>query len=130
MATPELRAPNTDLYAEANVRPSVVMEKVAQAAEQDVPVEIAYERRHEVRDDPGAAGAQSGGGAAMVGSYLSNTTPAEASARQLAETQAYLSMNQDQHRQSSMSYGGAMKGGFAAGMVVAIASAIAYVLLT
>lgn len=76
-AAPEATAPSveevsivgTDAYAEAQARPAAVMEQVAVAAEQDMPVERVYERRQEVRDEPSSpAGAAAGGAAGIFGS--------------------------------------------------------------
>lgn len=46
--------PDTDSLAEQHVKPQVVMESVAVAAEQNTAVERVYERRQEVRDEPAA----------------------------------------------------------------------------
>jgi hypothetical protein len=67
---------NTDTYAEARVRPNLVMEQVAAAAEHDMPVERVYERRQEVRDEP-PAGASGAGAAASVGSTLDSSAPSQ-----------------------------------------------------
>lgn len=125
----ETAVPNTNFYAETNTRPAVMMEQVAQTAEQNTPMEHAYERRQEVMDEASYAGAQTAGGATSVGSILGNNyQPAAASARQLAETQAYLSMDQQQSAQPKADYAAAVRGGFSAAMVIIIVAAIAYFL--
>jgi hypothetical protein len=54
--------PETDKFVEVQAKPKVVMEQVAIAAEQDVPLERVYERRQEIKDDP-SSGPQASGGA-------------------------------------------------------------------
>jgi hypothetical protein len=125
--------PNTDLYAEARVKPSVVMEQVAQAAEQDVPVEIAYERRQEVRDEPGSSGssggAMGGGGAGFAPVSAPHSQPREASARQLAETQAYLSTSGQGSYNNHNQYRSASLMGFWTAITLLVVGAAAYLLL-
>jgi hypothetical protein len=130
----DAHVPNTNQYAEAHVRPGFVMEQVAEAAEHDVPVEMAYERRQEIKDESGQAGHSGGAGAASTPQQQPNPffapsgQPPQASARQLAETQAYLSTNSSGSTNGDM-YKHAMQRGFWSAIVILVLGAVAYLLL-
>jgi hypothetical protein len=51
------------------IQPRKIMEQVAAAAEHDAPVEIAFERSHEVKDEPSISP-----GATSIGSIIANQT--------------------------------------------------------
>ncbi len=56
----------------APTRPEVILERVAKAAERDDPIEIAYERRHEIKDEPKQLFAASTSGPVHIGSILAS----------------------------------------------------------
>ena len=118
--------PDTDRFAELQARPDLVMEQVAHAAEVGVSTERVYERRQEVRDEPGAGGSQQGGGAASVGSILAQSPyqPQQAVSRQMADTQAQLASGQPYQTDTGM-YRQAMTAGFWAGIVIIVFAIIA-----
>jgi hypothetical protein len=59
----------TSKFAEAHVQPEDLLKQVAAAAERNLPLERIYERRHEIKDDPGMLQ-----GASSVGSVLAGGT--------------------------------------------------------
>jgi hypothetical protein len=116
----------TDAYAEAQARPKVVMEQVAAAAENDVPVERVYERRQEVRDEPSSpAGAAAGGAMAGAGSTLGsgsgqyNAPVSDQGAQRSASTQ------KDSH-ESELDYRAAAARGIGGALALIVLAAIAY----
>lgn len=71
--------PNTDSLAEQHVKPEVVLESVAVAAEQNTAVERVYERRQEVRDEPAVAPSAAVAGAPSVATILAAQQAQQAS---------------------------------------------------
>lgn len=73
------RAPRQEMVSRApsseTVRPDNIAEQVAEAAEHDVPVERAFERSHEVKDDD-SHGSSVVTGAASVGSVVATSAAA------------------------------------------------------
>lgn len=64
------RSPEVQSERTATRRPEQVLEQVAHAAEKDAPIEKAYERRHEIKDEPHSRGY---GAAVPIGAVLDQT---------------------------------------------------------
>lgn len=130
---PEVAAvPDTDRLAEMHARPDVVLEQVARAAEQDIAVEKVYERRQEVRDEPGRAPGPSGGGAQPVGAVMAkqygSAPSSDASPKALARLYAQLADNRQFGRQPSL-YKQAAAAGVAGAGAILVFGLIAALLL-
>lgn len=116
--------PDTDKFAEKHVQPRVVLEKVAEAAEHNAPLERAYERRQEVKDD--VTSPVSYTGASAVGEILSQTRSTVApQAMPTSATQASLS-NQPKASKQPELYRTAMLGGMAAALAILVFAILAY----
>jgi hypothetical protein len=101
------------------------MEQVAEAAEHDVPVERAFERSHEVKDDQSTHI-----GAASIGSIM-----AEQVAKQRVNGPVATQLSQDASglpvvsgRAQATAYKQAMRNGFWAAIIIIILGTIAYLL--
>jgi hypothetical protein len=102
-----------------------LMEQVAEAAEHDVPVERAFERSHEVKDDQSTHI-----GAASIGSIM-----AEQVAKQRVNGPVATQLSQDASglpvvsgRAQATAYKQAMRNGFWAAIIIIILGTIAYLL--
>ncbi|MDB5163404.1 MAG: hypothetical protein JWS12_21 [Candidatus Saccharibacteria bacterium] len=111
----EVPNPLEQLKPEARLRPEEVLHTIEQAAEHDIPVEAAYELRHEIKDEPQQQ-------------YASHTaTPGQFTATNVPESTkdmaALGSQMQDQRLRASRSdkqiYGQAVRGGFWAAVIIA-----------
>jgi hypothetical protein len=118
----ETQVIDTNTFAEAHVRPNIVMEQVAAAAENDSPVERVYERRQEIRDEPSTpAGAAAGGAAGS-----DNGSQTSGSGQFSIST---ASISQDVSNNSAQRAGGPQNPDYQAAIVRGIGAAIALIVL-
>ena len=117
---------------EVEPKPQHIMEQVAQAAEQDVPVERVFERSHEVKDDTSPV-VTSGVSAASVGAIMANrsaqtqvstpTTTKHKPTTNLVDNLPFIT------EQTPEMYKQAMSAGFAAGLVIIVLGLLAYLMI-
>lgn len=103
-----------------------IMEQVADAAEQNRPVEIAFERSHEVKDDVSIPSSAASIGAIMAEQAAEKQRIAQAQAlqRQMGDTSTGLPVFSD--APSKDLYKQAMKSGFWAAVAIIILGLLAY----
>lgn len=122
--------PQTDALAERHVKPEVVLEKIATAAEKNAPLEKVYERRQEVKDEQSSP--VSAGGAAAVSDILSRSaTGARFSASDQAGSAAH-EVHDASHATSTnggYNYKTAAAAGAGAALVLLVLAAVAYFIM-
>jgi hypothetical protein len=110
---------------EVPARSEVILEKVVDAAEHNIPIERSYERRHEIKDE-----ATSPMGAHSIGSILTGvTSPVISSGMQSTthlQNNPILNVPSSQPQQPEM-YKQAIQRGFVGAAVLLVLMAIAYI---
>lgn len=126
----ELRKPEQSSSPEEVIKPLNIAEKVADAAEHDVPVERAFERSHEVKDDRSV----STGAAASVGAVIAANAAATsiASIPQVANSKSAPSDKNlpfVSDADIAAAYKQAAKAGFWTAICVIVLGVIAYLMI-
>ncbi len=119
--------PSTESLAEQHAAPTVVMEHVAEAAEHNQPVERAYERRQEIKDD---ASVPARPGATAIGDILSQSSSASSTARRESASIATHKLLATRHAQTDALYRSAVYTGLIAATVVLVFAIIACVVVS
>lgn len=105
----------------------LIMEKVADAAENDVAVESAYELRHEIKDEPTVGSSASSVGAIMAAKLAEQGRASHQLASNQVNSESGLPVINDQ-QQADM-YKKAMHAGFWAAMCIIIIGTLAYLMV-
>ena len=112
-------------------RPAHILEKVAEAAENDVPVERVFERSHEVKDDKSFATA-----ASSIGSIMSSNASRQTNYSQAKTYAQHASQSQTEglpvindSQQSPELYKQAVQAGFGAALTIIVFGIVAYLMV-
>ena len=112
---------------QSEVQPRMIFESVANAAEQDVPVERVFERSHEIKDDKTATAAA----AASVGTIMASQSDIQKIIATLPVVQSKTTENMTDktHQSIVAAYDQAIKMGFIAAVAIIILGTVAYLMV-
>jgi hypothetical protein len=104
------------------VKPEVILEKVAEAAEHNAPLEKVYERRHEIKDEPTKFNTMIGGSAVSISTVLASTM--QQSALTDKDRKELARLTEKAHRSNEKSlYKQAAVSGFWAALIILVSLA-------
>lgn len=115
--------------AEAKIRSKIVMEQIATAAENSEPVERVYERRQEVKDEPGTPAGAASGGAASIGSLITKHHSTQQYAGKDTRDSSSRQSDASSSHGAGIDYRAAAIRGVGAGLAVIVLALLAYALL-